>query len=204
MRSALATLILVVSLAAFSTKSVADGYLNVAPVGVLNFSKPKVETAGVPVDTSSKLGLGLGALAYFPLFPFFSLESGLLFLSHKAASGTIETKYTNFQVPIVLRFHPIPFVSIGAGPYIGFAVGDVAIYDTVTATTADRTYDALGLSKTDVGLIFSGALELTVAPLTALLVDFRYLVGLKNLSSVPGNTTKLGGFQVLAGLKFGF
>jgi len=175
--------------------------LKLAAVGTANFSGPRINTGTGPVTSSSTLGLGIGGLASFPLVPDFRLETGLLYIKSVYSFSGTEFTLNHLQIPAVVRFDLLPFLSLGGGFYYSFGLGNVGT--RVGNVTTDVTYDAFNLSSSDLGAIVSAALDLTIGPASSLLVDVRYLYGLKNLTNLAGQTFRLSSFLFLVGVKFG-
>lgn len=105
----------------------------------------------------------------------------------------------------MLRFEPLSFISLGLGGYLGFGMGNVSVSTNNVPT--DYSYEAYFLSNTDFGLAISGALQIPILPLTDILIDARFLLGLKNRDTTIGNTNRSynrSNLLILAGLRFGF
>jgi hypothetical protein len=179
-----------------------DDFLQLSVVGAANFSTPSLNAGGVTIPHTGRTVFGVGALASFPIFPLFRLETGVLYLPHGYSQGAVDTTLKTFHVPVLVRLEPIPLISLGAGGYVGFATGQVSTYDNIASRGQDYTYEQLNWGKTDFGFLISASLNLPVAPMTALFLDVRYLVGLKNIDNTIGDDLKMNGFVGLAGLKF--
>jgi hypothetical protein len=199
-RRLLFTFILVGLLSATRATFAFTDTLELSAVGAVNFSTPGVSVNNSNVSTSGRTVFGFGGLASFPMAPLFRLESGVLYLpTSYSASGTNVT-FNTLHVPILVEFTLLPFLSFGAGPYIGFLVGGLS--STTNNQTTTVSYDTANMSRFDFGLSANAALTLPIHPGMGILVDIRYLLGIKNLENTAGNSLKSSGFVILAGLTF--
>ena len=174
---------------------------------------PTAGTATLSATETSKSAFGGGALLGLDLMPMFEFETGMLYKSKKwqtsvdvTVAGTTTnttTEYTGkvIEVPAVIRWNPIPFVSVGFGGYADIGTGEI------TAGSTSESWGTAGFKNQDYGLVFSGALKYPVAPLTSIYLDGRYLMGLNDVNSEldatsPTITQKFRTVEVLAGVQF--
>ena len=188
--------------------------VEVAGVGTVNFSTPRLSDANglPPTAISPKMGLGVGALVYFPFFPGFNLETGVLYVSHRSnitlvGSTPGQLGLTSLMVPVMIRFTALPVVSFGAGIYGAKGIGKVSSYDPATGNLiTELTYAEANTSDFDLGAIVGASLNISLLPMTSILIDLNYYLGLKNLDTTnnPNQTIRLGGILGMVGVKFGF
>lgn len=178
--------------------------LSLSAVGALNVSSVSASNSAATTVYSAGTGFGFGALASMPIMPAFSIELGALYVPRKFSSTsslvTTDFTLTQLEIPLVFRFTPLPLISFGLGGYLGLGLGNV--HTAVGSVKLDNSYEIAGISKTDLGLLASAAFRLPLAPTFGLLVDARYLMGLKNSSTVAPTETKFRDFQLLAGVNF--
>jgi hypothetical protein len=177
--------------------------------GVANSSQPTqpgTEYTGVAA-------YGAGILLEFRMVPFVGLELGGLYAPRKFSYSTVTptvTKYTAtataYEFPALLRFHLGRTLSFGLGGYYAKAKGDIGLDSETNGVKSSQgvTFASQQQSDSDYGIATSLALTMRLAPLTHLLVDGRYLIGLKNNSLAAGGDRKYNDMELLAGLQFGF
>ena len=181
----------------------------IAFVGVANSSEPHQPGNEYTAET----GLGAGVLLEFRLLPLFGFELGALYAPRKFSHATLSPSdakitYTAnmYQFPVLFRAHLGRTFSLGVGAYYAKAKGDLTVESVTNSGKSSQkaTFASQGLSDSDYGLASSVAISFRLLPLTYLLLDGRYLMGLKNNSTVVGGDRKYNDMQLLAGLQFGF
>jgi hypothetical protein len=203
--------------------------LSVSAVGTGNFTSAKTDPAtttvsGTELTQSSgkaSLGIGGGALLGISAGTFLELEIGALKIARKyevktaTASSTDLSTYTQgaVQLPLLLRFNLLPFLSIGAGGFYNLGMGDIkkssvetASDGTVETSSSKGSFSSFGLKKNDFGALVSLGIYVPVAPKISFIVDGRYALGLSDVNANPGSSTpvvkqKYTDIQVLAGLR---
>ena len=178
--------------------------VDVAVVGTGNMESPKIEASGANQATSSKVGLGFGALIGFDMGKILTLETGALLINRKYSdtAGVLTTSFGRVQIPLLIKFTSLPIVSFGAGPYLELAMGDIGRENTVTTAKTSTTYDATGFDSMDIGIAASACADIPLAPLMSLVLELRYNMGLMDLDRSPTDSFKFGGLQGLAGVRF--
>lgn len=154
--------------------------LDLAAVGVLNLPNQSTDPE---VDLDGKLGFGFGGLATFGIAPMVGLQVGALYVPSKyEVAGTTVTSDA-LNIPLAVRVSPIDLLSVGVGGY----------YTASMETNG----------TSDLGLLGSAAVKFPLAPLLGIVVDARYLFGIKDLAESDAASTKTRDIQVLVGLNFG-
>ena len=182
----LAILLLAFSPSAFATTLNAFGGLNyAAPTDIRSGTDQHWTGLAAPIFGLS-VELPLEAL---PL----SFETGVLLKSSKSDSEsggtTTETTGSWTDIPLLIHYHFDPRLSLGAGGYWSFL----------------RKGDAASPSESpDSGLILDLRARIGLSPRFDLLVDARYLHGLGNLATTPGDTCNTRSVSVMAGGSFTF
>ncbi|MBC7690319.1 MAG: outer membrane beta-barrel protein [Methylotenera sp.] len=185
-------LTLVLALTGLVTNSApAHAFAKLAVVGDFNFPKLSNNSG----SSSGDLGVGAGALLEFDTSMITAFEIGALYHPRKFSAGGFSNTSKYILVPVQFRVHIVPMVVVGAGGYFAKGIGSSASlsFGGVTANGSGGTPD------NDYGLMASAGLDLPLAPLFSLVLEGRYLLGLKDV----GNSTHWRDTQVLAGVRFG-
>lgn len=155
------------------------------------------------LDLSKGVGFGAGATIGFDWVPFFSWETGVLYMSHSMTVSTnnFDITYRYVDIPLWLRFSPIDLISINVGGYYGIAANT-----TVNNGNAPRTLigkDASGniQKNNDFGLLGGVSLRFPLAPLIKLRLDALYQLGLVNISTGTSSQNSRN-LNFLAGFMF--
>ena len=182
----LAFLLLTLSSTAYATTLNAFGGLNyAAPTDIRSGTDQRWTGLAAPIFGLS-VELPLEAL---PL----SFETGILLKSSKSDSvsggSTTETTGSWTDIPLLIHYHFDPRLSLGAGGFWSFL----------------RKGDAASPSESpDSGLLLDLRARIEIAPRIDLLIDARYLHGLGNLATTPGDTFNTRSVSVMAGGSFTF
>jgi hypothetical protein len=178
-------------------------------VGAANMSEPKV--AGTKYTAVN--GFGYGALLEFGIMPFFTMELGALSLPRNFEYGQnvpsvahTTVKMKMLEVPVVFKAYLGHALSVGLGGYYAKYKGDIS-YESTDAfgqtSVTNKTLSAAGHSASDYGLVTSLGLYIPLAPLTRIILDGRYTIGIKN-NNIGAGTTTYNDLQLLAGVRFSF
>jgi hypothetical protein len=164
--------------------------------------------------TSPKLGYGGGFLIDSMMTPGVGFEIGALYITRKTeldgfsvnggAASNLDVKTTAIQVPVLLRFHLLPMISIGLGGYWAYGIGNVNSTDTSGNSLASGSYSTELIKQSDFGLLGSVGLRLPLGTGgVKLLIDGRYAYGLTDFNNGAYTTTaKYRDVQGLVGLSF--
>ncbi len=140
--------------------------------------------------------------------------SGPIFADNlgQRVSGKITSKVSYLEIPILLKLKiPIP---VGVSPYV-YAGPDIAFLLSSNETDEPNGYPSNEsdqkdfTSSTNFGLDLGAGVGIDLVPLTTLILDIRYSLGLSNILNDKGQqqnqneTIKLRGFQIAAGVMFG-
>jgi hypothetical protein len=136
------------------------------------------------LSSSAGTGYGYGATIGFGLVPFFSIETGVMYLPHSYSApvtgGTMNFTANAYEIPLLLRFSPIGLISINAGGYYGLTSS------TPLAFTPTGSSTAIGMTGTNVndgGLLFGVSVRVPLLPILKIRGDIMYEYGLINLAS---------------------
>ncbi len=104
------------------------------------------------------------------------------------SKSDVDVKLNYLQMPILLSYRPVSFLSLQAGPQFGILINE------------DRTLLQNGgdaFKKGDFSML--GGLQLNLGPLKA---GARYVIGLNNINDLPNQSEwKNTGFQAYVGLR---
>jgi hypothetical protein len=157
-------------------------------------------------------GLIAGVTLDYRLASALHAETGAFWIQ-KGATGTVQgfeeaiptrVRVSYLQVPLLLRLTPLPAAtirpSIAVGPAVSFETGcDFRSDPSDIAVLVGCDDDAR--SKTDLGVIFGAGLGFDVGR-TALLVEARYDLGLRDLDTIDRVETKNRGFALTTRFTF--
>ena len=178
-------------------------------VGVANSSTPN----SPGVEYSGETSYGAGLLLESRIVPMFGFEIGALYAPRKFSYSTAVPNATTvtssakvYEFPVALRLHLGRNFSLGFGGYYAMGKGDITQETTSAAGASSQTVSYASQSQTDsdYGLLGSIQAGFRLTPLTHLVFDARYLMGLKNNSTIAGSDRKYNDLELLAGLQLGF
>ncbi|MEO7161501.1 MAG: outer membrane beta-barrel protein [Bdellovibrionia bacterium] len=130
-------------------------------------------------------GFGLGVTLGFDLIPFFSLESGALYIVHSLSASvgnlTARINYNYLQIPALLRFTPVPFITLEAGGYYGIPIStsSTGVIPSSLVSSTSSTYS----SSNDFGFLVGAGLRFPLLPVMSIRLDALYEYGLTNVST---------------------
>lgn len=122
-----------------------------------------------------------------------------------ATKGKVTFKLGYLEIPILLKYkinipgsvHPYVF----AGPNLGFSFSSKEL-DEAGGQSAETDMKDL-TSSVNFEIDFGAGAGFQVAPMTVVLLDVRYALGLTNMLNDKGNQSiKTNGFQIVAGVLF--
>ncbi|NBU20468.1 PorT family protein [bacterium] len=164
--------------------------LDISLFAPITYSNYHVAEGTASTSSSNRLGVGAGVTLGLGVFPFLSLETGLLNITHafvnsvyvSSSNLTIDKSYSfnYWQVPLLLRFSPIDSLSAQIGGYFS--------KNNTTSATSSRpdTLQITAPSKADdYGLMAGIGYRKSFSPLAKLRVDLMYEYGLKKLDTIP-------------------
>jgi hypothetical protein len=160
--------------------------------GGLDYSAPSdIRDGGDQHWTGTAGGVaGLTIDAPFSEIPF-SFETGFFLRnsrSERSAQGIISTSEGSWtDIPLLIHYHFDEHLSIGTGGYFSFFRSGNSVS---------------GPESPDAGMILDVRAALRAFDPVSLIVDARYLHGLSNLSSNPGDTYHSRSVQILLGVSY--
>ena len=178
--------------------------LRISLVGAANHTTPEIKPSW---DFTPGVGFGGGALVEFGMLPVFGIETGVLLVPRKYEVNSFyrwQVTQDMIQVPLVLRAHLGNILSVGFGGYYAKYRGDVE-YRYARNTNAppiSGSHYSQGLTDDDYGWLASLAIYAPIAPMTRLVVDGRYVQGVKDNDLTLYEKT-FRDAQILFGIQFG-
>jgi hypothetical protein len=161
-------------------------------------------------NTGSRTGFMVGGFIDIGVSRIVSIKPSVRYIKKGyTAQGqgiSLNETYSYIEMPLLVKAgyplkHIKPYIEVG--PTLGIQLGANREFTFDNGNIQPIEQDS-GPSYTaiDFGLYFGSGMEFSVAPTTDLFTSFGYSLGLTNIEK--GNTTtKNGGFQISAGVKFG-
>lgn len=182
----------------------AHAMVDVGLLGGLGISKPSGSTGSVAQLSS---GEAFGGGAFLQLTPgaiplAVEFDTMVMPRAWKATGNAItqELEYTTFQLAALARYTGFPFVTIGAGMYGTWALGNLTSKINGQATFVSLA--SAGLEGSDYGLIGSITGMLPLTSVVSIGLDLRHLHGLKDVALGTNADLKASDFQTLFRLQF--
>lgn len=176
--------------------------LDFAEFGLLGVSLPSVQSSSDSSTSSSPgIGWGAGISLGFHFFERWQLEPGGLIMRRafsKSSSSLSQTTYilTNSMVFLAARYSFSEKISVGAGPYWTFGIGNVY------SSQGIQGYNDLNWSSDDFGFLLSFRYVTKLDDVIHLVLDERVLLSTTNLDLSPGGSLIFRDFQSLIGILF--
>ena len=191
MKNIITSLLLI---AAISTASYGQAGCSAGIKGGLNFASIDHESASEIYDT--RTGYNVGAFVNIKIQRI-GIQPELMFSSQGStldlSSETIH-KFNYLNIPVVLKFYPVDFLSLQAGPQFGFLTSAKEVVDNISQDIKTIYKDS------DLSLILGIGLELPFG----LNIDGRYNVGISDINDDPNTTALLKNqvYQISVGFRF--
>jgi len=172
-------------------------------VGAASVQNPSVKTGGSKVDVDGKTAFGAGITFEVGVREGMGLEADLLYLNHKfkrseigGVTSTVSSGY--LQLPVLLRYRPIPYLNLGAGGYYS------RITKNWSVSTSNASAGLADYKKDDFGFVAAVGTNIPVGEALSIIADLRYARSLTDSARNSGDDLKYSDFQFLAGVRFGF
>ena len=185
-----------------------------AGLNIANFSfDPDVATG---VTKSSRTGFKFGGALEVGFAPMFALQVEPMFSTGgselSGPGGKLTFKTSSIEIPILFKVKipvagsvtPYAFV----GPNLGLVLSSKSLLEAGGQSQETDWKDQT--SSINFALDFGAGAGFKVAPLTTILLDVRYSLGLANILNDKGKqayggdqSIKTTGFQIIAGVMFG-
>jgi len=183
--------------------------LSLGVVGVGSVQNPSFQSSGSQNTVKGKYGLGAGITSELVFVNGVAIEADLIFLNHKFSRDTAEffgttvssTFTSNYvQIPVLLRFRPVPLVNLGLGAYYSRVVSS---WSVSAASFENRTVD---YGKDDFGFVTAVGTFIPASEILTLVADLRYTRSLSNSATSSATSTdslKFSDLQFIVGLRIG-
>lgn len=179
--------------------------LDLSIVGAGTESRPV--TNNVANGFGQQLGLGGGLLLDQELNNYFSLQLGGILVSRSfsnqlGGSSTID-QLQYIQVPLELKLWAARWLSLNAGAYYAFGVGNVSM--TSGSNTTTTSFANYGLKSQDYGWLAGLSLSIPFSSRVTFYVEPQYVSSLDNALASPATNASNFMFrdvQLLLGLRF--
>jgi hypothetical protein len=147
-----------------------------------NFADQSVED----IDIKTVADYHVGAYVNLNITDKFGITPEVLYTAYGTKWEDIKVDYDYIAIPVMLRFKPVPFLSLQAGPQ----------FSILTKAEAEETGDIKDqLKNNDFGLAFGAGAHLPFG----LNAGVRYVLGFTNISDVSDESIKNRTFQIYAG-----
>jgi hypothetical protein len=138
------------------------------------------------IDISSATDFHLGAYVNINLSDKFGITPEVLYSAYASNWDNLKVDFDYIALPVMLRFKPIPLLSLEAGPQFSF----------LTKANVEDIGDVTDqLKNNDFGLAFGAGLHLPLG----LNAGVRYVLGFTDISDVSEQSIKNRTFQIYAG-----
>jgi hypothetical protein len=138
------------------------------------------------IDISSATDFHLGAYVNINLSDKFGITPEVLYSAYASNWDNVKVDFDYIALPVMLRFKPIPLLSLEAGPQFSF----------LTKANVEDIGDVTDqLKNNDFGLAFGAGLHLPLG----LNAGVRYVLGFTDISDVSEQSIKNRTFQIYAG-----
>jgi Outer membrane protein beta-barrel domain len=194
MKKVLLTLITI-----FAINGVASAQMRFGVKGGLNLANISISPSQTGVEPKSIISFHAGIVLDAPLSESISIQPNLLFsqkgykASFAISTTSIEGKATiNYlEIPINVVYHATEALSIGAGPYLGYALSGTSTTTTTTngqskTDTKDADFDK-DIKRLDFGLNVTAGYEV----IEGLIVSANYSLGLANINADTSTTSTI-------------
>jgi hypothetical protein len=171
--------------------------------------------SGNSVSYSSLSGFALVGFAVFGLSRELQIETGAMYLSRHFGTSdsmvpdvTVEKNYNSWVFPVILRWEPVPTVSLGAGLYYLIGTGQVGITRTLAGITGSSVVQDFntdqGIGRTALGVTAGIRIAIPVVSGWSCLIDGRFLKDLSERYVGTSASLRFSDLQFLAGLALEF
>ena len=138
------------------------------------------------IDISSATDFHFGAYLNLNLSDKFGITPEVLYSAYASNWDKVKVDFDYIAIPVMLRFKPIPLLSLEAGPQFSF----------LTKANVEDIGDVKDqLKNNDFGLAFGAGLHLPLG----LNAGVRYVLGFTDISDVSQQSIKNRTFQIYAG-----
>ncbi len=160
-----------ISISSFAARPT-DGELILSIFGVANESVKEAQTD----KRDNSINYGFGALIEANMNSFVGIETGGIFVKRQYEYGisgaSLVQQVDRLHIPVLAKFWPTNFISIGVGPYISLKTGSVK--NTLEIGSLSGSIDTNADDEVEFGLDGTVALNFSVADKTGIFVEGRY------------------------------
>ena len=180
----------------------------IAIVTGVDFTNYSFSSPPAGLSQTVRPGLAFGGLVNIDLGDPLELETGLLFDLKRPeetlpGTGAEPSSLRAFDIPVLLRYNPLSWFSVGAGPYYCQGFDEINSSITTGFTTSEPSYSGSNTSKLDYGVSGSVQFRQTLSYDLRALLDVRYFYGLNNVDTTGAGPKYFRDLQVMIGLAVG-
>lgn len=160
----------VVSTSAFAGRP-DDGQMIVSIFGAVTDSVEQVQN-----ERDNKLNYGGGVFVEANFNSIFGIETGAIFIKrqydYSRGGINLVQEVNRLHVPVLAKFWPTNFLSLGVGPYVGVKVGSVTNSVEIGGVTGSTSTNAD--DEVEFGLDGTVALNMSIDDKTGIFIEGRY------------------------------
>lgn len=190
-----------------NAQETSDSRFSLGVLGAIAIENPIVKQNGTQTAVDGKTSFGGGISADQEIGERMNLELDLLYLSREFTQQTAEffgTSVTStissgyIQIPLLLRFKPIDFVSLGAGAYYSRALS------SWTVSSPSFSSQSVDYDKNDWGVIAAVGTVIPLGERLKLVADLRYTRSLTDSGRSESESLQFSNLHFLAGVRVNF
>ena len=182
--------ILLTIITIFAINAVASAQMRFGIKGGLNLANESISSSalgGLSLSPSMRIGFHAGLVMDSPITESISIQPNLLFSQKgfklSANGNDISTTFNYIELPINFLYHASESFSVGAGPYLGYALSGTV---SSGSQNTNVTFGSGEARRLDYGLNLTAGYE--VSP--GLVISANYSLGLANISDDSSETIK--------------
>lgn len=173
-----------------------DGELILSVFGLANQSKEQASSS----ESKDSYNYGGGGLVEANINGVVGIETGALFVKrqyeYSALGSTLVQEVSRFHIPVMAKFWPTNFLSLGVGPYMSVKTGSVKNSLNIGGVDVGSV-DTNADDDVEFGLDIAAAVTASLSDKTGLFLEARYSKPFKEEDSVDYESlTALAGVKI--------
>lgn len=150
-----------------------DGSFIVSVFGIANQKVKQINTD----QRDKSFNIGFGGLVEANVNGFLGVETGALFIKrqyeYSNSGASLVQQVDRLHIPVIAKFWPTNYVSLGVGPFVSFKTGSVDTNLNIGGVDLG-TVQTSANDKVEFGFDLTAALNLSVAEKTGVFIEARY------------------------------
>ncbi len=160
----------------FATSTMArpdDGALILSVFGIVNENVKEVTSE----ERDKSYNFGFGGFVEANVNGILGIETGLMYVKrqyeYSAAGSSLVQQVNRLHVPVVVKFWPTNYISLGAGPFVSFKTGSVNTALNIGGVDVG-SIDSSADDDVEFGYDLTAGLNFAVAEKTGIFIEARY------------------------------